>query len=292
MSDPERTPLAAPPAAPPHPGRDLPEGHHERFGGLARLYGAPALQRLWGAHACVVGVGGVGAWAVEALARSGVGRLTLIDLDDVCVTNTNRQLHTLAHTVGRLKVEVMAERARQISPHAAVHEERAFFTARTCEALLAPAGRPPYDVVIDAIDSTEHKALLIAECWRRGVPAVVSGGAGGRRAAHALTCGDLSAATHDGLLRQVRRLLRAEHGLPEGPWGVTAVYSRERPVYPSPDGGVCARPAPGDAARLDCREGLGAAAHVAGAFGLMAAGVALERILEGALAVDKPAESE
>lgn len=275
----------------PRPPRPLPDDHLERFGGVGRLYGVEALSRLWGAHVCVVGIGGVGTWTVEALARSGVGRLTLVDLDDVCVTNTNRQLHTLSApeggTVGRFKVEVMAERARQISPHITVHEEERFFTARTCEELLSPAGRPPYDLLVDAIDSTEHKALLIAECWRRGLPAVVSGGAGGRRAAHKVTCGDLSAATHDPLLRQVRRLLRATHGLPEGPWGVTAVYSQERAVYPTPEGGVCERPAPGEPARLDCRAGFGAAAHVTGVFGLMAAGAALDLLAGGALPVDK-----
>jgi tRNA A37 threonylcarbamoyladenosine dehydratase len=264
------------PSSPPLP---LPPAHEERFGGVGRLYGADALERLWRAHVCVVGVGGVGTWAVEALARSGVGRLTLVDLDDICVTNTNRQLHALSHTLGRFKVDEMAERARQISPHITLHTERAFFTERTCDALLSPTDRPPYDALIDAIDSTEHKALLIAECWRRGVPVVVSGGAGGKRSAHQITCGELSAATHDGLLRQVRRLLRTTHALPEGPWGVTAVYSPERPTYASPEGGVCDRPAVGEGARFDCRGGLGAAAHVTGTFGLIAAGVTLDALL-------------
>jgi len=253
----------------------------ERFAGVGRLYGLEGLKRLEEAHACVIGVGGVGSWSAEALARSGLGRLTLIDLDDICVTNTNRQLHTHSETIGRYKVEVMAERIRSINPLVEVHERVEFFTPKSAERLLSPEreGLPPFDVLIDAIDQTERKALLIAECWRRALPIVVSGAAGGRRDPTQVTSADLSETTHDGLLRNIRRSLRASHGLPErGRWGISAVFSTERPVFPTPEGGLCDRPPSGEALSLNCQAGFGAATHLTATFGLVAAHLAIERI--------------
>src|ERR1035438_83575 len=127
-----------------------------RFGGIARLYGRSGLDKLRAAHVCVVGIGGVGTWAVEALARSGVGALTLVDLDEVCVSNINRQLHALTETIGRAKVEVMAERIRAINPDCRVAAEQKFFNAQTAAKLLAPK----FDFVLDAIDDVTNKVLL------------------------------------------------------------------------------------------------------------------------------------
>src|ERR1017187_120937 len=148
-----------------------------RFGGIARLYGKSGLDKLRAAHVCVVGIGGVGTWAAEALARSGVGALTLVDLDEVCVTNINRQLHALTETVGRAKVEVMGERIRAINPDCRVTAEPKFFNEQTAEEFLAPK----YDFVLDAIDTVTNKVLLLAGCREKNLPVVSCGGAGGRR---------------------------------------------------------------------------------------------------------------
>ena len=143
------------------------EDYAMRFGGIGRLYGVAALERLQGAHVCVCGIGGVGTWTVEALARSGVGELTLIDLDDICVTNTNRQLHALHKTVGLQKVDVMAERARAINPQVVVHAIQDFIMADTIEALIDER----FDVVVDAIDDlrtsacSSHTATRAASSW-------------------------------------------------------------------------------------------------------------------------------
>ena len=259
----------------------LSQAYLSRFSGVGRLYGLSALERLAGAHVCVFGVGGVGSWSVEALARAGVGRLTLVDLDDVCVSNTNRQLHTLSDTIGRFKVEVLAERAQAINPELIVHQHVDFFTDKSAAHLLDPSaeGRPPYDVVIDAIDQTERKALLIAECVRRELKVVVSGAAGGRSQPTLVTHCDLTKSTHDGLLRTLRRLLKQTHGLPSGgEWGVEAVFSTERPVYPTPEGGVCHEPPAGEALALNCQWGFGAVTHLTATFGFTLAHLAIKHL--------------
>ncbi|MFN0129580.1 MAG: ThiF family adenylyltransferase [Verrucomicrobiales bacterium] len=245
-----------------------------RFGGIARLYGAAALPRLAAAHIAVIGVGGVGSWTVEALARSGVGRLTLVDLDDVCLTNINRQLPALEHTVGRPKIEVLAERVGQINPACRVERCAEFFTAHNADRLL----EPKFDYVIDAVDRMSIKALIVASCQARGYPVVTCGSAGGRRDPGQVRVDDLGRAGHDELLRQVRRRLRRAHGYARGEnqiFGVPAVFSPESPVYPQADG-TCGpgRPEDGGAGlRLDCAGGYGAASFVTGVFGFMAAAV-------------------
>ena len=251
------------------------DDYETRFGGLGRLYGQAALGRLRAAHVAVVGVGGVGSWAVEALARSGVGRLTLIDLDEVCVTNVNRQVPALDGHIGHLKIEVMAQRARQINPTIQVEPRADFFTASTADALLDA----PYDAVLDAIDDLRNKALLIARCRALGLHVVTMGGAGGRQDPTQLVISDLSQTGQDGLLRKLRRSLRHDHGLPErGPWGIPCVYSREPVMYPTQSGQVCATPEPGTTLRLDCASGFGTASFVTGAFGFAAAGLIVRRL--------------
>ena len=250
-----------------------------RFGGIARLYGKNGLQRLRAAHVCVVGIGGVGTWAAEALTRSGVGALTLVDLDEVCVTNINRQLHALTGTVGRAKVEVMAERIRAINPGCRVTAEQKFFNAQTSAELLAPQ----FDFVLDAIDDVTNKVLLLARCRENHFPVVSCGGAGGRREVTSVRLGDLSKASHDKLLSEVRRRLRKEHPFPAGHsvMGVQCVYSVERTVFPQADGSVCGmRPAAEDGTRLNCNGGLGSATFVTGAFGFAAAGLVVRTIAE------------
>ena len=148
----------------------------ERFGGIARLYGESGLAALGQARVCVVGVGGVGSWVVEALARSGVGALTLVDLDEVCVTNVNRQLPALDGGFGKFKVEELAKRLALISPACRVEARTEFFNETSCDSILSGGG----EFVVDAIDNVRNKVLLIAECRRRGIPVITSGAAGGR----------------------------------------------------------------------------------------------------------------
>jgi len=256
---------------------EISNDHLSRFGGIARLFGSAALPRLAAARVAVVGVGGVGSWTVEALARSGVGHLALIDLDDVCVTNINRQLPALDGTIGRPKVEVLADRIRRINPDCQVTAHTQFFTESTADELLAPG----FDHVVDAVDRMSIKALIIDACQTRGIPVVTCGSAGGRRDPGQVRVADLGRAGHDELLRQVRRRLRREHGYARGEnqiYGVPAVFSPEPPVFPRPDGS-CATGRPDEAAgmRLDCAGGYGAATFVTGVFGFLAAGVVVGR---------------
>jgi tRNA A37 threonylcarbamoyladenosine dehydratase len=251
-----------------------------RFGGIARLYGRDGLQRLRAAHICVVGIGGVGTWSAEALARSGVGALTLVDLDEVCVTNINRQLHALTETVGRAKVEVMAERIRAINPDCRVTAEQKFFNEQTAAELLAPK----IDFVLDAIDDVTNKILLLVRCREKNLSVITCGGAGGRRELTSVRVGDLSKASHDKLLSEVRRRLRQEHGFPAGQpaMGIPCVYSVERTVFPQSDGSVGkTRMEVEEGARLNCNGGLGSATFVTGAFGFAAAGFIVRKIAEG-----------
>jgi tRNA threonylcarbamoyladenosine dehydratase len=254
------------------------EDYFNRFSGLARLYGRPALDRLHAAHVAVVGVGGVGSWVVEALARSGVGALTLIDLDDVCLTNVNRQLPALEGNMGRPKVDVLAERVRAINPACRVAALAEFFTAATAERLLAS----DYQVVIDAIDGTHAKATLIAACVHHERRCVTVGGAGGKRDGTQIRISDLGEAWGDNLLRLVRQKLRREHGWAAGEghrYGVRCVFSPEHPVYPWSNGTCSADPEPGTNLKLDCASGFGTAVFVTAAFGLAAAQEAIRLVL-------------
>ncbi|MBN8248887.1 MAG: tRNA threonylcarbamoyladenosine dehydratase [Verrucomicrobia bacterium] len=261
-----------------------------RFGGVARLFGAPALAQLQQAHVLVVGLGGVGSWSVEGLARTGVGALTLVDLDEICVTNINRQLPALDSTLGQAKAEVLADRVRSINPECRVAVALEFFTEASAERLLRPAeGQPPFSAVLDAMDSTLNKIRLIARCRDLGLPLVCCGAAGGRRDAARVSVADLSQVTHDRLLGGVRKQLRRDLGFPRtGPLGVDCVFSPEPPVFPQPDGTVCGTAAPmtdgtgeGEAPRLNCNQGLGSSVFVTGTFGFVAAGRLVDRILRG-----------
>lgn len=241
-----------------------------RFSGLRRLFGDEGLARLRRAHVGVVGLGGVGSWAVEALARSGIGELTLIDLDDVCVSNINRQLHALDGELGKPKVEVITTRVRAINPECVIHPIHAFFTRGNARDILAM----PFDYLLDAIDSPSKKCLLIAGCREKGIPVIATGASAGRRDPLAVRVRDLADTSHDRLLQEVRKKLRVRDGFPrEGqPFGVPCVYSSEAPVFPAKDGSVCGRPDPELDLRLDCSGGLGTASFVTGTFGLVAAG--------------------
>jgi tRNA A37 threonylcarbamoyladenosine dehydratase len=219
----------------------------------------------------VIGIGGVGTWVVEALARSGIGALTLVDLDDVCVTNTNRQLHAFEGQVGKLKVSAMAERARAINPEVRVTEFAEFFSDQSADRILSI----PYDYVVDAIDSVPDKCTLFVECRKRNLPLIVSGGAGGKTDATQVFCDDLARSQNDSLLRSMRRQLRQQHGVvPDaaGLFSVAAVFSRETPIMPWDVCTAVPRPEAGGSTRIDCATGFGAASFVTGTFGLAMAG--------------------
>jgi tRNA A37 threonylcarbamoyladenosine dehydratase len=247
-----------------------------RFGGLERLYGVAGAARIRNAHVLVVGIGGVGSWAVEALARSGVGRLTMIDLDHVSESNINRQIHALDATVGQAKVEAMRDRIAQINSECKVQAIDEFVEPGNWLSLLdaAQAANGPATAVIDACDQVKAKVAMAA--WARAssrTAFVTVGAAGGKRQAHKVDIDDLSLVTHDPLLAQLRQRLRKEHGAPrEGrKIGVACVFSRESVAPPDAS---CAIEGDGS---LNCH-GYGSVVSVTATFGQCAAGWVLDKI--------------
>jgi len=261
------------------------DSYAQRFGGIARLYGVAALERFRGAHVAVVGIGGVGSWAAEALARSGVGRITLIDLDDLCITNTNRQIHALQETIGQSKVAVMAERLRAINPELLCEPLEAF----VCEDNLADLLLQGYDYVIDAIDSVRAKAAMIACCRRHKVPIITIGGAGGQIDPTQIAVADLSRTTQDPLAAKLRSHLRRFHGFSKNAkrrFEVPCVYSTEQLRYPQADGSLCGAKSGTEgegSMRLDCNSGFGASTCVTASFGFVAVARVLAKLAEQAL---------
>lgn len=258
---------------------------HRRFDRMGRLVGDPAMKKLMNSHVMVIGLGGVGSWAAEAVARSGVGRVTVIDFDQICITNSNRQLHALTGLVGQYKSDVMAERLRKVNPQASIEGLQKFYNESTAEEIL---GRHP-DLIIDAIDNVTAKCHLLATCRDRGIPVICSTGSGGRMDPTLIRSGDLSETEIDPLARAVRRILRQQYGFPEnGRFGITAVYSTEPardPLELDYDGGkgfqcVCPQ---GDNGLNTCdRKNLimGNTSFVTGSFGFACASLAVRHLLE------------
>lgn len=244
-----------------------------RFGGVARLYGEAGAERLRAAHVCVVGIGGVGSWAAEALARTGVGSITLIDLDMIAESNTNRQIHALGDEYGKAKVDAMAARIRDINPLCTTRCIEDFVTPENCNTLLHDG----LAYVVDAIDQVKTKAAMIAHCRRAGIPLITAGAAGGQLDPTQIRVVDLARTEQDPLLAKVRSLLRREYGFTRKPrekFGIAAVYSGEALRYPR-DGESCdvnARPS-----GLNCA-GFGSSMCVTAAFGLAAAAHAIREI--------------
>jgi tRNA threonylcarbamoyladenosine dehydratase len=251
-----------------------------RFGGVGRLFGSRGLDCLRQAHVCVVGLGGVGSWAVEALARSGIGQLTLVDMDDVCMSNVNRQLHALDGQLGKPKVEVMANRVHAINPECVVHPLHSFFLKSNAAEILAT----PFNAVLDAIDSPSLKCLLIASCKQNNIPVITVGSAGGRQDPTAIGVTDLAFSSDDRLLQQVRKKLRRDYDFPRGDraFGVPCVVSREFPVFPTTAGCVTADRSQVADLRLDCSSGFGTASFVTGTFGMVAASRVVQLIVKTA----------
>ncbi|MAO68576.1 MULTISPECIES: tRNA cyclic N6-threonylcarbamoyladenosine(37) synthase TcdA [Idiomarina] len=251
-----------------------------RFGGVSRVYGQQALNHFQQLHIVVAGLGGVGSWAVEALARTGIGKLTLIDLDDVCTTNINRQLPATDDTIGQLKTEVLAQRVKSINPNCEVKVIDDFLLPEKFEEYLTGA-----DAVLDAIDSVNTKAALVAWCKRRKLRLVVCGGAGGQIDPGMIRVGDLAKAKQDPLLAKVRSQLRRDYGFSKNPkrkWGVDCVYSEEQLRYPVISGeleGEVTLQKPGSGSmRMDCSSGFGAAMVVTCSFAMQATATLLKRL--------------
>lgn len=240
----------------------------QRFGGIQRLFGDAALSCLSQRHVAIVGVGGVGCWAAEMLARSGVGTISLIDADELCVTNINRQIHALDSTVGQSKVAVMAARIKDINPQTQVFDRQQFFMQQTATELLAA----DYDLLIDAIDSVKHKVLLLTECLRREIAVITAGGAGGKTDPTAIAHGDLANTYGDRLLKKVRYELRKHHLGKRKKFGIEAVFSPQQMILPT--GGDK------QSLRLDCNSGYGTSPMVISSFGIVAANLAVKMLLQ------------
>jgi tRNA threonylcarbamoyladenosine dehydratase len=242
-----------------------------RFGGIARLYGDAALMRFRSARVCVIGVGGVGSWVVEALARSAIGHITMIDLDNLAESNVNRQIHALTDTLGKAKVTALSERIAQINPYCRVTEIEDFVTADNLHQMI---GSVNYDYVIDAIDNVRAKTALIAYCRERGIRLITIGGAGGQIDPTKIEIRDLCRTEQEPLLAKVRKRLRAEHGFPRGTknkFGIDAVFSTEPLRFPQIDD-ACALGMDDQAGitGLNCA-GFGSTMVVTATFGLVAA---------------------
>ena len=253
-----------------------------RFGGIARLYGSAALERFRTAHVCVIGVGGVGSWVVEALARSAIGKITMIDLDNLAESNINRQIHALTDTLGKAKVTALAERIAQINPYCVVTEIEDFLSADNLDEMI---GAHHYDYIIDAIDNVRAKTALIAYCRQRGLKLVTIGSAGGQIDPTRIEVLDLCRTEQEPLLAKVRKRLRAGHGFPRGTknkFGIDAVFSSEPLRFPETAEACAVDGAEASGITgLNCA-GFGSAMVVTASFGLVAAAHVLRKLAEAA----------
>jgi len=252
--------------------------NEERFGSLARVYGNDDWQTLQQSHICVVGIGGVGSWAAESLARTGIGKITLIDGDDISRSNINRQCHTLESTIGLMKVAVMKQRILDINPQCDCQVIEEYINTDNLFDFISP----DVDCVIDAIDRIKYKAALIFYCKRNKIPIVATGGAGGLTDPTQIQIADLSRTWNDPLASALRLCLRQQHNFARNlkrSFGVPCVYSTEQQRYPDSDGNVGFQK-PGVAGlSLDCSFGYGSAVTVTATFGFNAAAQAIKQAL-------------
>jgi tRNA A37 threonylcarbamoyladenosine dehydratase len=244
-----------------------------RFGGVKRLYGEAGLARFQAAHAVVIGIGGVGSWAAEALARNAIGRITLIDLDNIAESNVNRQLHAVDGAFGMAKVSAMRERILSINPHCKVHVIEDFISVENVANLL----NFPCDVIVDCIDDAIAKAALAAFCKQRNIALMMTGGAGGRLDPSKIKTSDLAKVTNDRLLAKVRNLLRRDYAFAKGEktqFGISCVFSDEPVIKPD-----AACEADTAITGLNCA-GYGSSVCVTAPFGFVAAALALQQLLK------------
>ncbi|WGE46888.1 tRNA cyclic N6-threonylcarbamoyladenosine(37) synthase TcdA [Actinobacillus equuli] len=249
------------------------DNYEQRFGGIGRLYTPEGLAKLRQAHICVIGIGGVGSWVVEALARSGIGKITMIDMDDICVTNINRQIHAMTGTVAQLKTEAMKERIERINPECVVEIIDDFITPENIPEYLNRG----YDYVIDAIDSVKTKAALIAYCKRNKIRMITTGGAGGQTDPTQIQITDLSKTIQDPLASKVRSLLRKEYNFSQNPkrkFGIDCVFSTQPLIFPKMGEGCEV------SATMNCANGFGAVTMVTATFGFFAVSRVIDKLLK------------
>ena len=249
------------------------DNYEQRFGGIGRLYTPEGLSKLRQAHVCVIGIGGVGSWAVEALARTGIGKITMIDMDDICVTNINRQIHAMTGTVAQLKTESMKERVERINPECVVEIIDDFITPENIPEYLNLG----YDYVLDAIDSVRTKAALIAYCKRNKIKLITTGGAGGQTDPSQIQIADLSKTIQDPLAARVRSLLRKEYNFSQNPkrkFGIDCVFSTQPLIFPKMGEGCEV------SATMNCANGFGAVTMVTATFGFFAVSRLVDKLLK------------
>ncbi|WGE91665.1 tRNA cyclic N6-threonylcarbamoyladenosine(37) synthase TcdA [Actinobacillus genomosp. 1] len=249
------------------------DNYEQRFGGIGRLYTPEGLAKLRQAHICVIGIGGVGSWAVEALARSGIGKITMIDMDDICVTNINRQIHAMTGTIAQLKTEAMKERIERVNPECVVEIIDDFITPENIPEYLNRG----YDYVIDAIDSVKTKAALIAYCKRNKIRMITTGGAGGQTDPTQIQITDLSKTIQDPLASKVRSLLRKEYNFSQNPkrkFGIDCVFSTQPLIFPKMGEGCEV------SATMNCANGFGAVTMVTATFGFFAVSRVIDKLLK------------
>ena len=249
------------------------DNYEQRFGGIGRLYTPEGLSKLRQAHVCVIGIGGVGSWAVEALARTGIGTITMIDMDDICVTNINRQILAMTGTVAQLKTESMKERVERINPECVIEIIDDFISPENIPEYLNRG----YDYVIDAIDSVKTKAALIAYCKRNKIKLITTGGAGGQTDPSQIQIADLSKTIQDPLASKVRSLLRKEYNFSQNPkrkFGVDCVFSTQPLIFPKM-GESCEI-----SATMNCANGFGAVTMVTATFGFFAVSRVVDKLLK------------
>lgn len=254
----------------------------QRFGGIARLYGHDGLLTLSQAHFFVIGLGGVGSWVAESLARSGIGEISLMDMDDICITNTNRQLPAVTSQIGHSKVEALSKRLIDINPEIKVHAIEDFLDTNNLKSYISAH----HDFVIDAIDATNVKSATAAYCSAIKVPLITIGSAGGKSDPRMVTSGDLNHTISDPMLSKVRQQLYKKHNFSRDKnrkFRIEAVYSTEQAVFPKPDGQICQqKSAMQEGVKLDCAGGFGASTMLAGTMGFVATDRAIKKLLRRA----------
>ena len=248
-----------------------------RFGGIERLCGRNGLKKLSQSHVLVIGLGGVGSWTAEALVRSSVGEVTIVDPDSVCVSNVNRQLMAMDSTVGKSKVDVLKQRFRDINPDCKINVVEDFFNESTVDNILNSS----LTFAFDGIDRLKNKILFINTCKDRNIPFLISGGAGGKIDPRLIRIGDLGESYRDRLLFIVRKKLRQNYGYPKGKnkMSIPCVFSPEQTRFPSRDGGISLFPDGEAPKKLDCHSSIGSCSHTTGIFGMMAAGYIVNKII-------------
>jgi len=256
------------------------EHYNHRFSGIKRLYGLNALTTFKNSHFCIIGIGGVGSWVAEALARSGIGKITLIDMDDLCVTNINRQIHALTCHIGQQKIKVMAARCKEINPDIEIICIDDFIDKQNCFEYLTNN----MDYVFDCIDSLHAKVAVIAHCKRNKYPLLTCGGAGGQIDPTKIQVSDLAHTTHDPLAAKVRSELRRNFNFTSNPkrkFRVDCVFSTEQLSYPNSHGEVCKTKTRLDGnMKMDCENGFGASSMVTASFAFIGVSFMLKKILK------------